>query len=100
MIILPIVLLDVTQFDHSNLNNLHKHREFENYFDLHFKTKENIHRPLKSFTIQVPAPNTNNLEFDKIIMVCRIDMSNIAELFLTISDLSHDLRVSYLHKSN
>lgn len=94
------MLLDVTNFDRSNPIDLRKHKEFENYFDLHFKTTENIHKPLKSYTIQVPAPSSNNLEFDKIIMVCRIDMSNIAELFLTISDSSHDLRVSYLHKNN
>lgn len=89
--------LDVSNFNQFNPSNLHKHKEFENYFDLHFKTKTTKQRPRKSYTIKVPASNTNNLDFDKMIMVYRVDMSNIAELFLTISDLSHNLRVSYLY---
>lgn len=88
--------LDISRFDHSNPSNLITHGKFENYIDLQFKINESVKIQKKNYTIRISTQTKNNLMLDKLIMVYRIDMTNIGELFVTISDSTHDLRASFL----
>jgi len=90
------VSLDVSRIDQSNPSNLITHGKFENYIDLQFKINETLKIQKKNYTIRISTHNENNLMLDKLIMVYRIDMTNIGELFVTISDSTHDLRASFL----
>jgi len=97
-IIMPIVSLDLLNFDKSNLKNLITYKYFDNYIDLNFERNETKKKQKRNYTVRVLAQNSNSIHFDKSILVFRIDMKNISELFVTLSDSTHDLRVSYLNE--
>lgn len=97
---MPILSLHVSHFNDTDMKQLQSHKTFKNSFDLHFKSNETTKRQPKYYTVLVPAANSNDLELDKTIFVSRIDMENIQELFVTISDVTHNLNVSYLHENN
>lgn len=82
-------------FDRSNQSDLLTHKKFENYIDLHLRINDTINRQKNNYTIQMSTQNSLGLKFDKTILVYRIDMKDVEELFVTISDLTHDFRVSY-----
>jgi len=47
----------------------------------------------KAYTIVVPAPGSEQIEFDKAIKVFRFDMTEVGAVFVTIKDSSHSLLV-------
>lgn len=96
-IILPIVSLDLLNFDQSNSRNVIKYKHFNNYIDLNFKNTKTITRKKQECSVQILAQNSNCVKCDKYILVYRIDMKNVRELFVTLSDSTHDLRVSNLN---
>jgi len=93
-IIMPIMSLDFLNFDKSNSKNLMKYKRFDNYIDLTFGKNETKKKQKRNYSVQILAQNSNSIRFDKNILVFRIDMKNISELFVTFSDSTYDLRVS------
>jgi len=99
-IIMPIVSLDLLNFDKSNSKKIITYKHFNNYIDLNFGRNENKKNQKRNYAVRVLAQNSNSIKFDKSILVFRIDMKNICELFVTLSDSTYDLRVSYLNEEN
>lgn len=93
-IIMPIASLDLLNFDKSNSKNVMTYKRFDNYIDLNFREGETKKKQKRNYSVQVLAQNSNSIKFEKNIMVFRIDMKNISELFVTFSDSTYDLRVS------
>ncbi|VVC44103.1 PKD/REJ-like domain,EGF-like, conserved site,EGF-like domain,PLAT/LH2 domain [Cinara cedri] len=92
-----IVSFDVLRFNQNNPRELIEYHSFEKPIHLNFKmNKTNMRKP-KEYTIWVPSKNCSNLEFDKTLLVYRIDMINIQHLFVTLSDSTHDLRFTWLY---
>lgn len=86
----PIVSLDIFGIPQSK--NVIAYKNFDNFINLNFKFNNTEKRQTKNYTVEVVH---NEIDFE--ITVFRIDMKNtsITDLFLTISDLTKDLRVSY-----
>lgn len=99
-IIMPIVSINILSVDYSNSKNIIAFKQFENNIDLNLKTNDTIKRPYRNYTIPMHTGKMNNIELDKIILVYKIDMQNIGELFVTLSDSTHDLRASYFNRNN
>jgi len=97
-IVMPIVSLDLLHFDQSKSKNIITYKSFDNYINLNFKKNDTTERQKKNYSVQVLTQNSNSIKSDKNILVYRIDMKNIRELFVTLSDSTHDLRVSYLNE--
>lgn len=93
-IIMPIVSLDLLNFDESNSKNLMAYKRFDNYIDLTFEKTETKKKQKRNYSVKVLAKNSNSIKFDKNILVFRIDMTNISDIFVTFSDSTYDLRVS------
>lgn len=92
---MPVVSLDIVRIGNSTPKNIITKNRFESYIDLNFKTNDTMKRSRKRYTIPVHTGNNNDgLEFDKTILVYRIDMQDIGELYVTLSDSTHDIRVS------
>lgn len=58
----------------------------------------NIAEPLneiydREYVISVPAADSRQIEFDKAILVFRVDMMKIGAIFVTIRNISHLLLV-------
>lgn len=100
MINFPILSLHILSFDPLNSRNLITSGSFENHIDIHFKIEKPIEKQYKMQTVHFPRKKCTNLEFDISILVYRIDMNNIGNLYVTLSDLTHDLRVSYSYELN
>lgn len=96
-IVMPIVSLDLLNFDQSNSKNVITYKRFDNYINLNFKKNETTERQKQNYSLPVLTQNSNSIKSDRNILVFRIDMKNIKELFVTLSDSTHDLRVSYLN---
>lgn len=96
-IVMPIVSLDLLNLDKSNLKNVITHKRFDNYINLNFKKNDTTERQKQNYSLPVLTQNSNSIKSDRNILVFRIDMKNIKELFVTLSDSTHDLRVSYLN---
>lgn len=58
-----------------------------------FKTTEITDKYGKEYTIRVPAVDSTNIEFDKAILVFRLDMLEMGAIFVTIKNSSHALLV-------
>jgi hypothetical protein len=99
-IIMPIISLNILNVDNSNLKNIETFNQFENNIDFILKTNNTIKRPYKHYTISINTGQNNSIELDKSILVYKIDMQNIGELFVTLSDSTHDLRASYYNENN
>lgn len=99
-VIMPIVSLDLLHFDKSNSKNITTYNSFNNYIDLNFGKNETKKKQTRNYSVQILAQNSNSIKFDKNILVFRVDMKNISELFVTLSDPTYDLRVSYLNEEN
>lgn len=67
---------------------------FENYIDLHFEINDTTNIRYNNFRIQMPEKNCSAIQLDKSILVFRIDMKSIGHLYVTLRNLSHELRVS------
>jgi len=93
-IIMPIASLDLLNVDKSNSKNVMTYKRFDNYIDINFRKVETIKEQKQNYSVQVLEQNSNSIKFDKNILVFRIDMKNISELFVTFSDSTYDLRVS------
>lgn len=96
-IVMPIVSLDLLNFDRSNSKNVITYKRFDNYINLNFKNNDTTERQKQNYSLPVLTQNSNNIKSDRNILVFRIDMENIKELFVTLSDSTHDLHVSYLN---
>lgn len=96
-IVMPIVSLDLLNFDRSNSKNIITYKRFDNYINLNFKNNDTTERQKQNYSLPVLTQNSNSIKSDRNILVFRIDMKNIKELFVTLSDSTHDLRVSYLN---
>jgi len=96
-IVMPIVSLDLLNFDLSNSKNVISYKRFDNYINLNFKNNDTTERQKQNYSLPVLTQNSNSIKSDRNILVFRIDMKNIKELFVTLSDSTHDLRVSYLN---
>jgi len=95
---MPIVSLELLKFDKSNSkNDVIAYKRFENYINLNFGRNETKKKQKRNYAVRILAQNSNSIKFDKSILVFRIDMKNISELFVTLSDSTYDLRVSYLN---
>lgn len=91
---MPIVSLDILNVGNLHQKNMIAFKQFKNYINLNIKTNETIKRPHTNYSIPIYNGNINNsLEIDKTISVHKIDMQNIGELYVTLSDSTHDLRV-------
>lgn len=88
----PILSLDIFGIDRSK--NVIAYKNVDNYINLNFKFDNIMKKQTKKYTFE---KDINKIDFDTEIMVFRIDMKNtsITDLFLTLSDLTFDLRVSY-----
>jgi len=58
-----------------------------------FNTTETVHEQDKMYTIRVPAAGSEKIEFDKAIIVFRLDMTEIGAIFMTIKHSTHALLV-------
>lgn len=94
LINMPIISIDITNIDQLYTNNVITYARFKNYIDLNFKIDKTIKKQYKMYTIRVPEKQCTKLELDKSIMVYRIDMKEIGNLFISIANSTHDLRVS------
>lgn len=96
---LPIISLDIVSVDKSHIHNWITHLKFDNYIDLKFKINDTLEEKYKINTIRVPTKEiSSKSEFDQSIIVYRIDMKTIGHLFVTLTNLTYDLRVSCLYK--
>lgn len=95
---MPIISLDIVNVDESQTKNLITHSQFDNYIDLKFKITKKSKEEYKIHTIHVPPKNSSILDFDNSIIVFRINMINMGNLFVTLGDSTYDIRVSYLYK--
>lgn len=100
MVNYPILSLNILKFDPSNSRNLITGGPFDNYIDMNFKIEKTIKKQYKIQTINLPEKKCTKLEFDISILVYRIDMNNIGNLYVTLSNFTHDLRVSYSYDLN
>lgn len=91
---MPIISLDIVNVDESQTKNLITHLKFDNFIDLQFKITNTMEENFKMYTIHVPGKNSSILDFDQSVIVYRIDMRNIGNLFITLAGSTYDLRVS------
>lgn len=96
-IVMPIVSLDFLNVDRSNSKKVVTYKRFDNYINLNFKNNDTTERQKQNYSLPVLTQNSNSIKSDRNVLVFRIDMKNIKELFVTLSDSTHDLRVSYLN---
>lgn len=85
----------MSRIDQYNRRELTTHNKFNKSIDIHFKMNNTKARNPKDYTIWVPSKNCSDAEFDKTILVYRIDMMNIQQIFVTLSGSTHDLRVCF-----
>lgn len=57
------------------------------------ETVQDTYRHDKEYTIRVPAAGSAPVEFDKAIIVFRLDMTEVGAIFTTIKRPTHDLLV-------
>lgn len=94
----PIISLDIVSVDKSHIHNWITYTQFNNYINLKFKINDTIEEKYKMNTIRVPAKERSKHEFDQSIIVYKIDMKTIGHLFVTLANLTYDLRVSCPYK--
>lgn len=92
----PIISLDIVCVDELHIHNSITNLQFDNYIDLKFKITDTIEEKYEINTICVPEKEGSKSEFDQSIVVYKIDMKTIGHLFVTLTDLTYDLRVSCL----
>lgn len=81
--------------DESHIKNLIIHKTFDNYIDLKFDIPNTMEENYKIYTIHVPGNNSSKYEFDKSIIVYRIDMKMVGNVFVTLTNATYNLRVWY-----
>lgn len=91
---LPIISLDIVSINESHTRNLITHTYFDNYIDLNFKINNTMKEQYKSYTIHVPAEYSIKIDYDISILVFRIDMKSIGNVFITLAQSTYDLSVS------
>lgn len=96
---LPIISLDIVSVDELHINNLITSTKFDNYIDFKMKITDAMEEQCNMYTIHVPSKNSSKYEFERSIIVHRIDMKIIGNVFVTLDNLTYDLRVSYLHEN-
>lgn len=96
----PSIRLPVVSFGLLSLNkttrHFNRHKHFKNYIDLNFEYNNDIiRRQNKMYTILVPPFKYRHNFKSNYLMVFRIDMKNNGNLCVTLSNLTHNLRVSF-----
>lgn len=62
-----------------------------------FNSTETVHEQDKKYTFRVPAVGSEKIEFDKAIVVFRLDMTEIGAIFITIKHSTHALLVIIIY---
>lgn len=95
---MPIISFNIASVDEFQKTNLITNIQFDNYINLKFKISDTMEKKYKTNTIHVPAKYSSKDVFDQSIVVYRIDMKIIGNLYVTVLDSTYDLRVCCLYK--
>lgn len=66
---------------------------FTNPASISFNITEIVDENAKEYTIQVPATGSEPVEFDKAVLVFRMDMTEVGAIFMTIKNPKYPLLV-------
>lgn len=85
--------------DQSNGKYIESINTFVSSASITFNIDETVDESYKAYSIFIPVAGSNDIDYDKAILVFRFDATKVGSIFATIKNSSHDILVRIIKYS-